>query len=70
MKVVYQKSIIQQILQHVIDAENSKLPIEKFILTKNEYKSLQNEFVINYNAILDYPIKHINGFKIEVEDKE
>lgn len=70
MQVVYEKSILEKIDDAIIEAKKSNKKIEKFVLTRKEWREL-------YEHFCDYPIKTLNhtvdgikiqGIKVEVVD--
>lgn len=67
MKVIYKKSVLQQILEASIESGVSGKTVDKILLTKEEYNQLVRELRHEYEMVdEDFPITTLNGISLEV----
>lgn len=67
MKVIYKKSVLQQIFEASIESGASGKTVDKILLTKEEYNQLVRELKHEYEMVdEDFPITTINGISLEV----
>lgn len=70
MKVIYKKSIVQQIIDESIRANELGLSIDKFVLSVDEMDQLKFELNSTYGSEFinsQHDLKSVNGIAVECE---